>query len=103
MKPSKVIRAGGAGYKSLLVLEGVADSYFYPSPGCKCWDTAAPSAILKSVGGILTDITGNEYNYDKNVRHNNLTGILASRNLELHKWIINKIPSDVKISLTSQL
>ena len=35
LKPSKIIRAGGAGYKALLVLEGDADSYFYPSAGCK--------------------------------------------------------------------
>lgn len=35
LKPSKIIRAGGAGYKALLVLEGDADSYFFPSAGCK--------------------------------------------------------------------
>lgn len=35
LKPSEIIRAGGAGYKALLVLEGAADSYFFPSAGCK--------------------------------------------------------------------
>ena len=67
------------------------------------WDTAAPTALLKAVGGNLTDITGAEYSYDKNVRHNNATGILATRNPEVHKWIIDNIPTEVKISLTSQL
>ena len=101
LKPSKIIRAGGAGYKSLLVLEDVADSYLYPAPGCKRWDTAAPSAILKSVGGTLTDINGIEYDYHKNVQHNNATGVLATKNLELHKWIVDSIPADVKSDLKS--
>jgi len=103
LKPSKIIRAGGAGYKALLVLEGVADTYFFPSPGCKRWDTAAAEGVLKSVGGCLTDITGSEYKYEKSIIYNNVTGVLASKDPELHKWMVNNIPDQAKSSLTSQL
>lgn len=103
LKPSEIIRAGGAGYKGLLVLEGVADAYFFPAPGCKKWDTCAPQAIIESVGGKLTDINGTNYDYDKNVEHNNLTGVLACRSLSLHQWLLEQIPSEVKSALSSQL
>lgn len=45
LKPKSILRVGGAGYKSLLVLEGVADSYIYPSAGCKKWDCCAASYV----------------------------------------------------------
>lgn len=53
LEPAKIIRAGGAGYKALLVLEGKADVYFFPSAGCKRWDTASADAILKSGETII--------------------------------------------------
>ncbi|KAK4336799.1 hypothetical protein RND71_043578 [Anisodus tanguticus] len=103
LKPSQIINAGGAGYKSLLVLEGQADTYLYPSPGCKKWDTCAPEAIINSVGGKLTNIMGESYDYKKDVMYNNSTGVLACRSEVLHNWVVNNIPKEVKKSLTSQL
>lgn len=50
----------------LYILEGKAHAYVYPSSGCKRWDTAAPEAVLRAAGGILTDKFGNKYSYSKN-------------------------------------
>lgn len=33
------------------LLEGKASAYVFASPGCKKWDTCAPEAILRAVGG----------------------------------------------------
>ena len=51
LNPSSVVRAGGAGNKMLLVLEGAADAYVYPSTGTKKWDTCAGDAIIRAAGG----------------------------------------------------
>ena len=51
----------------MLLIEGKAHAYVFPSPGCKKWDTCAPEAILHAMGGLLTDIHGNLYDYDKDV------------------------------------
>jgi len=77
LKPGQILRVGGCGYKILLVIEGKADLYVYPSPGTKKWDTCAPEAVLRSVGGILVDPTGKELNYSKGLPVEN-AGILAA-------------------------
>ena len=58
IKPDRVVHAGGAGYKILLVLERRADVYVLPGPGTKKWDTCAPEALLRASGGTLTDVAG---------------------------------------------
>jgi len=63
---SETIHAGGAGYKVLHVIEGLADCYIYPRNGTKRWDTCAPEAILRSMNGTLTDAFGNDYCYANN-------------------------------------
>lgn len=49
----------------LYILEGKAHAYIYPSSGCKRWDTAAPEAVLRAAGGVLTDKFGKKYSYNK--------------------------------------
>ena len=51
----------------MLLIEGKAHAYVFPSPGCKKWDTCAPEAVLHAMGGKLTDIHGNLYDYHKDV------------------------------------
>ncbi|KAN0035228.1 hypothetical protein ACTA71_004489 [Dictyostelium dimigraforme] len=63
IKPDKLLRAGGAGYKSLLVIENQADVYVFPTVGSKLWDICGPHAILLAVGGKLTDPQGNDIIY----------------------------------------
>lgn len=100
LKPTEVLKVGGAGYKVLLLLEGKAHAYVYPSSGCKKWDTCAPEAILEANGGILTDIFGEHYSYAADVDHPNRRGILASiGGNQQHKDIVRKLPMSVLNSL----
>ena len=62
-KPDTVMREGGCGYKALLVAQEVADVYLYPQPGTKRWDSCAPEAIIRELGGIVTDKYGKDIVY----------------------------------------
>ncbi|XP_046878307.1 3'(2'),5'-bisphosphate nucleotidase 1 isoform X2 [Hypomesus transpacificus] len=93
MEPDEVIKVGGAGNKIIQLLEGEASAYVFASLGCKKWDTCAPEAILHAVGGKLTDMHGNAYRYDANVKHMNSTGVLAT--LRNHQYYASRVPQSV--------
>lgn len=76
--PTEVWQLGGAGNKVLALLEGKADAYLYHAPGMKRWDAAAPEALLRAMGGYLTDCQGGQYAYNKDVDPVCAGGILAS-------------------------
>ncbi|XP_067421035.1 3'(2'),5'-bisphosphate nucleotidase 1 [Emydura macquarii macquarii] len=97
MNPDSVVRVGGAGNKIIQLVEGKASAYVYASPGCKKWDTCAPEAILHAVGGKLTDIHGNPLHYNKEVKHMNSAGVLATlRNFD---YYASRVPECVKQAL----
>nr|XP_020459660.1 3'(2'),5'-bisphosphate nucleotidase 1 isoform X2 [Monopterus albus] len=99
MEPHEVIRVGGAGNKIIQLVEGKASAYVFASLGCKKWDTCAPEAILHAVGGKLTDMHGNAYRYDANVKHMNSAGVLAT--LRNHEYYISRVPQSVLLALKS--
>uniref|UniRef100_A0A8C1PT40 3'(2'),5'-bisphosphate nucleotidase 1 n=1 Tax=Cyprinus carpio TaxID=7962 RepID=A0A8C1PT40_CYPCA len=99
MEPHDVIRVGGAGNKIIQLVEGKASAYVFASPGCKKWDTCAPEAILHAVGGKLTDMHGNAYRYDANVKHMNSAGVLAT--LRNHEYYSSRVPQAVLQALPS--
>ena len=102
MKPDQILKAGGAGYKVLLLLEGTADVYVFASPGCKRWDTCACEALLEAVGGLLTDICGEHIIYDAQAdSYVNKAGVLAS--LKDHKSYVGMIPEPIKNNLLGKL
>ncbi|XP_010021399.1 PREDICTED: 3'(2'),5'-bisphosphate nucleotidase 1 isoform X2 [Nestor notabilis] len=97
LNPDSVIRVGGAGNKIIQLIEGKASAYIFASPGCKKWDTCAPEAILHAVGGKITDIHGNSFQYNKEVKHMNSAGVLAA--LRNYDYYASRIPNTVKQSL----
>lgn len=99
MEPHEVIRVGGAGNKIIQLVEGKASAYVFASPGCKKWDTCGPEAILHAVGGKLTDMHGNAYRYDANVKHMNSAGVLAT--LRNHEYYVRRVPQSVLTALKS--
>ena len=102
MKPDKILKAGGAGYKVILLLEGIADAYVFATAGCKRWDTCACEALLEAVGGTLTDVCGEHIKYDGQAQSFvNKTGVLAS--LKDHEYYIGMIPDAIKIALTEKV
>ncbi|XP_031717274.1 3'(2'),5'-bisphosphate nucleotidase 1 [Anarrhichthys ocellatus] len=100
MEPHEVVRVGGAGNKIIQLVEGKASAYVFASPGCKKWDTCAPEAILHAVGGKLTDMHGNAYCYDANVKHMNSAGVLAT--LRNHEYYVSRVPQSVLQALKSE-
>lgn len=105
LKPSEILKVGGAGHKVLLVIEGRAHSYVFTSFGCKRWDTSAPEAILVAAGGKLTDTFGNPIDYTFNPKgdYQNRRGIIASANNQVHEKVLTNIPTEVKKRLQSSL
>lgn len=101
MKPTHVERQGGAGNKVLKVMEGVADAYVFPSPGCKKWDTCAPEAVLVAAGGELTDIFGNKMEYHATVQKQNMGGTIAT--LRDHKKIVSLVPQEVRDAMAAKM
>jgi len=89
LKPANLIRVGGCGYKILYVLCGNADVYYYPSKGTNKWDTCGPEALLRSVGGTLTDIEGNPINYNRDLPVTNDKGLIVT--LRNHEQVVNRI------------
>ncbi|GLH03546.1 Putative inositol monophosphatase 3 [Gryllus bimaculatus] len=96
LQPAKVMYVGGAGHKVILLLEGKAHAYVFPSTGCKRWDTCAPEAVLAAAGGKLTDVNGHEYSYCKDTPYMNSSGVLATGAGQDHEWYIRKIPGAVR-------
>jgi len=92
LKADEILRVGGAGHKAILLMEGKANAYVFSSQGCKKWDTCAPEAVLVAIGGKLTDMKGELYNYSKDVQHVNEGGLLASAPGEDHDWYVKQIP-----------
>lgn len=80
-------------------MEGKAHAYVFASKGCKRWDTCAPEAVLTAMGGKLTDLHGNLYNYSKDTPHENTAGVLATAKAIEHDIYLRSIPSDIKESL----
>lgn len=63
-KIEKVVRRGSS-LKMTSIASGKADLYPRFGPTCE-WDTAAADAILRSAGGIITDLQGNQLTYGGN-------------------------------------
>ena len=97
MEPTEILKMGGAGNKVLQLIENNAHAYIFASPGCKKWDTCAPQAVLEALGGSLTDVNGNLYEYHKDVSHPNKGGVIAA--VSDIDFYLSKIPSDIKEKL----
>eukprot|EP01102_Stenamoeba_stenopodia_P015128 TRINITY_DN5121_c0_g1_i1.p1 TRINITY_DN5121_c0_g1~~TRINITY_DN5121_c0_g1_i1.p1 ORF type:complete len:325 (-),score=46.01 TRINITY_DN5121_c0_g1_i1:68-1042(-) len=89
-----VLPVGGAGFKTLLLLEGFVDAFVFATKGTKRWDTCAPEAIIECGGGAMTDAMGRAFHYQKenNVeKYGNSDGVVACMNPTTHRRIIKDI------------
>src|SRR5690606_29908850 len=58
LSPAEIVAIGSAGLKGAAVADGSADIYLAPGfAGC-LWDSCAPEALIRAVGGIYTDAHG---------------------------------------------
>lgn len=77
----------GAGEKSLrLILQKNNEAlWFFPKAGTSLWDVAAPDALLRSLGGRMTDKYGREMDYSKTKEEaENVDGVVACIDAKLH-------------------
>ena len=84
------IKAAGAGYKALQVVEGRADLYLHTT-AIKKWDICAGDAILKATGGQMTTREGKEIDYSFQGSPLNEHGIVATASTANHNKYLTKL------------
>lgn len=75
----------------MLVAMDEVDVYLYARAGTKRWDTCAGEVVLKELGGDLTDVYGNHYDYSAGKDVVNTRGLIATQNKDIHKTIVSTI------------
>lgn len=90
LAPSGTLKTGGTGNKLLRLLEGGCDAYTMLKAGTYRWDSCAGEALLRAVGGELTDMHGQPYSYDYGPHTSlaNREGIVAAATPELHAHVV---------------
>jgi 3'-phosphoadenosine 5'-phosphosulfate (PAPS) 3'-phosphatase len=81
----------GAGEKSMRLILSLHKEalWFFPKSGTSLWDVAAPDALLRTLGGKLTDKFGRTLDYSKpRTEAENIHGIVACNNAHLHAQCI---------------
>lgn len=87
----------GAGEKSVRILLSRNDEalWFYPKPGTSLWDVAATDALLRALGGKLTDKYGQDMDYSKSrEKAENVDGVVACMSVDLHRQCIELFAKD---------
>lgn len=83
---SKFFPKGSSGLKTGEICKGEADFYFNSSDKLKQWDTCAAYCMIKEVGGRITNMLGEELEYNIS-EVNHLKGVLVT-NGGLHEEIV---------------
>ena len=78
-KDVKIIPAGGAGFKVLSLFNNVADAYVHKTL-IKRWDICAGDAMLRSFGGKMTTLLGDDITYGQQSVVKSSGGLLATLN-----------------------
>lgn len=86
----QVTQAGGAGYKTLQVVSGASSAYVHKSI-IKKWDICAPHAIIESLNGKMTTLTGGSISYSAEDAVVNSGGLIAATSNELHALLVEKL------------
>lgn len=89
MEVGEVKALGSAGLKGAAVADGRADVYLAPEFAGSRWDTCAPEAILRAVGGVLTDVQGRVLDY-RSERVENDGGAVAAAP-QLNAAVVNAL------------
>ena len=77
----------GSSLKVTDISSGLAEFYFTTTNKIKQWDTCASYCLIKEAGGKMTDILGNDLQYNtEKLNHEN--GLLVSNGL-IHDQVIN--------------
>jgi 3'(2'), 5'-bisphosphate nucleotidase len=80
------IPCGSVGVKINKIAEGGAEFNMNPSDRTWEWDVCAPDIIISEAGGVLRDIKGTEFNYNKENPRNSF-GYFASNGKNHNKFL----------------
>ncbi len=83
-------KSGSVGLKVGLIAQKDADLYVHLSGHSSAWDSCAPEAILRSAGGIFTDLAGDAFVYGGDDLRNR-RGILACNNQDTLAAVIDVV------------
>ncbi|CAN0191071.1 unnamed protein product [Pylaiella littoralis] len=91
----EALLAGGAGYKSLLVLDGKAEAYVHVT-NIKSWDVCAANAVMRASGGGFSDIEGKPLAYpmEYDSTHSEAVfknGIIATASMSQQDFFVGKL------------
>mmetsp|Transcript_3078 Transcript_3078/g.6369 ORF Transcript_3078/g.6369 Transcript_3078/m.6369 type:complete len:307 (+) Transcript_3078:1892-2812(+) len=90
LESDEILKCGGSGCKGLWLVQGKISAYVFPKDSAKKWDGCAVEALLEVCSGKYSKMTGELYNYQVEASHILYEGILATRNPELHSFIVQK-------------
>lgn len=82
-------RVSATGFHSLLLLEGKVDCALLLRAGTKKWDSCPGEALLRAVGGSVTDSAGRLYDYSDARGALNLSGLVSTRDARRHFDLVN--------------
>ena len=91
---TKKLTKRGSSLKAIDVASGTSELYFTSTNKIKQWDTCASYCLVKEAGGNITDVYGNDLNYNiDDVNHQN--GIIVSNGL-VHEKVISSYKKFLK-------
>lgn len=73
-----VVRAGGAGYKCLKLINREVGSIIFIDAKTSKWDTCAGEAIIKAMGGYTSSQNSEQISYEAGITHENSIGFVFS-------------------------
>lgn len=85
---SKFTQKGSCGLKVAEICQGNAELYFTTTDKIKQWDTCAAYCLIKEAGGKMTDMEGNDLEYNTKII-NHPKGILVTNGI-IHSEIVKK-------------
>ncbi len=90
---SEVVYRGGCGFKAIVLLDNTAECYLYPSRGLKRWDSCAPEAVIRALGGECTDVFNERYDYSNlDVESfENMLGFVAALSFSKHEFFVRNL------------
>lgn len=88
LKGKGIVCHGGVGLKLMAIAKNQADYYINNSNKTKAWDVAAPEILFKEAGGLMSDITGEDFCYNPlNYKHEH--GVMAIASKSLYKKVLD--------------
>ena len=105
LNPSELLCLGGA--EILQVLDGKADVFVYPGSCWEMWDACALDGIVRAAGGCMTDVHGDQLQYDpvqnEFTGYALMSGVIATLCCDLHREIIVMVPEHVRENVASKV